>query len=309
MKRSVDIIIPNHNGSELLRQNLPRVLKEAKTVDAKVFVCDDASSDTSVETINCFPQITLFQTRKRSGFAASVNRAIKMTKGEIVVLLNSDVCPEKEFLLPLLPHFSDPGVFAVGCLDKSIEEGGTVYRGRGIGVFKKGFLNHDRGDIGKSSTLWVSAGSGAFRRSIWQELGGFDELFAPFYYEDIDLSYRAQKAGCKIVFEATSVVVHKHREGAIQKLYLPGFIKTVSYRNQFLFYWKNISSQQLLVQHLWWMPYHLLSATIRLDGAFFIGFLMALCCLPQIISRRKKIAKLWRKKDEMITIPYQDEMA
>ena len=47
--------------------------------------------------------------------------------------------PEKDFLKPLMEHFNDESVFAVGCMDKSIENGKTVLRGRGIGKWKKGF--------------------------------------------------------------------------------------------------------------------------------------------------------------------------
>ena len=70
-------------------------------------------------------------------------------------------------------------------------------------------LVHSRGEVNKTNTLWVNGGSGAFRKSIWEDLGGFDELYNPFYWEDIDLSYRAKKAGYKIIYVPTAKVYHK----------------------------------------------------------------------------------------------------
>ena len=116
----------------------------------------------------------------------------------LYILFNTDVYPDKDFLTPLLSHFKDEKVFAVGCMDKSIEGKDVVLRGRGIGVWKRGFLVHEKGEIEKSDTLWVSGGSGAFRKSIWDKLGGLNELYNPFYWEDIDLSYRAQNQDTKL---------------------------------------------------------------------------------------------------------------
>src|SRR5258706_3285648 len=218
---NLSIIIPNYNGSALLKKNVPAVVNAFegyKDGDVQLIIPDDASSDDSVEVIkNLFSQIkirhihaTLVENKDRSqgGFSKNVNRGVAVATGDILILLNSDVVPHKDFLASLLKHFHDKRVFAVGCMDESIEEDKKVLRGRGVGKWKRGFLQHSAGKISKepSSTLWVSGGSGAFRREIWDILGGLNEIYNPFYWEDIDLSYRALKSGYLLIFEPRSVV-------------------------------------------------------------------------------------------------------
>ena len=316
---NISIIIPNYNGEELLKKNLPKVIEAAegyKEGDTEITIVDDDSTDGSVIYIkNKISNIRdtykkskinlkIFENPTNLGFSSIVNRGVEKAKGEIVVLLNTDVLPEEDFLKPLIEHFNDKSVFAVGCMDKSIDlpagkagNGKTVLRGRGIGKWEKGFLVHRRGEVDKKNTLWVSGGSGAFRKSIWDKLSGFNEPYNPFYWEDIDLSYRALKSGYKVLFEKRSVVYHKHSEGAIKTHYSEFQIKTIAYRNQFIFVWENATDISLQFLHVFWLPYHFLKALIRLDMPFFIGFLRALILLPKIIISSFKAQKMFVKTD------------
>jgi GT2 family glycosyltransferase len=200
----------------------------------------------------------------------------------------------------LLSHFSDETVFAIGCLDKSLENGKIIEKGRGLGEWKRGFLVHRRGEVNKKNTLWVSGGSGAFRKLIWETSGGLNELYSPFYWEDIDLSYRALKSGYKIFFEPRSVVVHKHEEGSILGKYSSSKIKTIAYRNQFIFVWENATDWNLQFLHFLWLPYHLGKAVLRRDKEFFIGFFGALILLPKVIKSSFKAQRLFIKKDKEV---------
>lgn len=302
----LSIIIPNYNGRQLLEKNLPIVIKNSPNV--KIIIVDDGSIDGSIDLIKTnFPQIKIIQKDNNAGFSDTVNLGVEQTKTDIVILLNNDVRPKKGWLKPLLGHFKDKQVFAVGCLDKSIENNKTVLRGRGIGQFKRGFLIHKRGEINKTSTLWVSAGSGAFRRSIWEKLGGLDPLFSPFYWEDIDLSYRAQKIGYKILFECQSQVIHEHEKGAIKKEFSPEYVKSIAFRNQFIFFWKNITSHRLILSHICWLPYYLIRALINWDRAFIKGFLMVILSLPQIYVKKKQLKKEFKLKDQQIVETFQNE--
>ncbi len=311
----ISIVIPNYNGEELLRKNLPKVIEAAegyKEGDAEIIIADDASIDRSVAYIkNQISNIKdtykkskinlkIFENPTNLGFSSTVNKGAKEAKGDILILLNTDVVPEKDFLEPLIAHFNDKSVFAVGCMDKSIENGKTVLRGRGIGKWKKGFLVHNRGEINKANTLWVAGGSGAFRKSIWDKLSGFNELYSPFYWEDIDLSYRALKSGYKVLFEPKSIVYHEHEKGAIKSQYSPFQIKTVAYKNQFIFVWENATDLDLQFFHIVWLPYHLIKALLRRDLAFFLGFFKALILLPKIIQSSFKAQKLFIKSDREV---------
>ncbi len=303
----ISVVIPNYNGESLLKKNLLKVfaaLEEYKNGKTEVVIVDDASTDASASVISNFKfkisNLRLIANEKNLGFSSAVNRGVKEAKGEIVVLLNTDVIPEEDFLQPLLKHFKDNKVFAVGCMDKSLENDKTVLRGRGLGVWKRGFLVHRRGEVDKTNTLWVSGGSGAFRKSIWENLGGFNELYNPFYWEDIDLSYRALKSGYKVLFEPKSIVMHYHEEGAIKNKYLPSEIKIIAYKNQFIFAWENTTDLSLQALHFFWLPYHFIKALFRLDVAFFLGFFKALVLMPKVIKSSLNYQKLFIFSDKQV---------
>ena len=315
---NISIIIPNYNGEDLLRKNLPKVIKIAESYkkgNIEIIVIDDCSTDNSIKTIQSLTQITglnrkinlkIIQNEKNLGFSPTVNKAAKEATGEVLVLLNTDVLPEEFFLEPLIKNFDDNKVFAVGCMDKSIEDGKTVFRGRGLGKWEKGFLIHRKGEVSKNNTLWVNGGSGAFRRSIWNKLSGFNELYAPFYWEDIDLSYRALKSGYRVLFEPKSTVVHEHEEGSIKKTVKPMSVRITSYRNQFYFVWINITDLSFIVSHLFWLPLQLFSATIHGDTAFLRGFLLAFFHVPQVLIRRQKVQSLTKISDHSILARFSE---
>ena len=305
---TVSIVIPNYNGQQLLKKNLPKIIEFIRHNESKLFIkeliiVDDASTDRSVEQVgnhhsksNNFSYIVL-RNKKNRGFSSTVNRGGRHATGDIVVLLNTDVCPEPDFLKSALVHFKNSAVFAVGFLDKSIEGGKTVKRGRGMGYWHKGFVLHKRGDIDRMDTFWVSCGSGAFRRDMWNRLGGLDELYNPFYWEDIDLSYRAQKSGYTIVFEPKSVVIHEHEKGAILSHFSEKHVTTIAYRNQMYFVWKNITDVGLLLSHFFWLPQHTFHALLVSDWVFLTALLQATMHLPKVISHRRKQKKLYKKSD------------
>lgn len=275
-----------------MEKHLPAVLLAARGAD--VIVVDDCSTDDSVALLRKnYPQVKIIKTDRRRGFSSAVNLGVKIAKSDIIVLLNSDVEPEHDFLTHLLKHFFHKDVFAVGCMEKD----NGVLRGRGIAHWEKGFYIHARGEVDKTDTPWVAGGSGAFRRDIWMKLGGMDELFNPFYWEDIDLSYRARKAGYKIRFEPKSIVSHYHDEGAIKTSFTDFEVKSLAYRNQFLFIWKNLTDTRIWLQHMIYTPLRLLG-----DPAMVIGYIKALIKLPQIVTSHIKLRSLWKKSDRSLDL-------
>ena len=321
---NISVVIPNYNGENLLKKNLPKVFEAANyyavadNAKVEIIIVDDSSSDNSIGYIkyqiskikNTYQKskilLTFFENEKNLGFSSTVNRGVREASGEIVVLLNTDVVPEKGFLDSLLFHFKDDKVFAVGCMDKSIEDGKTILRGRGTGRWQKGFLVHARGEVDKTNTLWVAGGSGAFRKSTWDKLGGFDELYSPFYWEDIDLSYRAIKSGFKVLFEPKSIVVHEHEKGAIKGAYSPFQVNTIAYRNQFIFVWKNVTDLGLQLLHFFWLPYHFTKAFASGEWAFVLGFFQAFIRLPQVIKSKIRSQKYFTKLDREVVKEFRE---
>lgn len=303
----ISFIIPNYNGEKLLEKNLPTVFAIAKKNNVEVIIIDDCSTDNSLLSLKQLQssykkdiEVIILENQVNSGFASTVNKGVKAAQGDIVVLLNTDVRPQDDFLQPLVAHFKKDNVFAVGCMDKSVENDSVVLRGRGLGKWQRGFLVHRRGEVTKEKTLWVSGGSSAFRKSLWEKLGGFNELYNPFYWEDIDLSYRALKAGYEILFEKESLVTHEHEKGSIKKSYSPLAIKTIAYRNQCFFVWLNASDPDLIVSHILWLPYHLVNTFFKKDFAFLSGLFQGILLFPQVIGARGRVQKLQVKTDKIV---------
>lgn len=283
MEKKISVVIPNYNGREILLKNVPSVISSCR--GAEIIVVDDASTDDSVKLLHKkFKKVKVIRLRKNRGFATAANEGVKAAKNEIVLLLNSDVSPRKNFLQPALRYFkTKEKIFSVGLCDYSHEKGQIIRRGRGGGYFAKGFIFHYAAHTERGLTLWTSGGSSLVRRKIFLKLGGFDPIYKPFYWEDIDLGFRAARSGYVCYFEPLSAVDHYHEQGAILKQKSEFFIKSVSYKNQFIFVWKNINDYMLIMQHFIYLPYHFFKALIKLDFPFYIGFFWALFSLPKLI--------------------------
>lgn len=290
----VSIVIPNWNGSKRLKRNLPKVLEAAQKGSVKeVIVVDDASVDDSARVLKeNFSDINLIQKDKNSGFSTTVNLGVEKAGGDLVLLLNNDVSPKEDFLEALLPHFKNPKVFSVGC-----NSGGLWV----VAYFKDGYFWHSQASVKEEDviethrTLWASGGSGIFKKSIWQELSGLDELFNPFYEEDADLGYRATKRGYLNLWEPKSVVEHYREPGVISTHFSKQFVDKIAQRNQLFFIWKNITSDKLISEHVKALAKRLLQ-----HPKYWQVFLSALIKRPQILAKREVEKKQSKLSDEEV---------
>jgi GT2 family glycosyltransferase len=289
----ISIIIPNYNGEALLEANLPAVLRAkdfSKNNILEIIVVDDGSKDKSVEVVKKnFPSVKLIKHTINRGFSAAVNTGVRAAKGDLICLLNSDVIPEKNFLESVLNYFNDKALFAV-----SFNEIGKF--GWAKGIFTDGFIGHTPGGKSQTShvTFWVSGGSGIFRRYVWMELGGMDDkLFSPFYWEDIDLCYRALKRGYKLLWDPKAKVEHQHQTTIknISKKY----VEQIQERNQLIFIWKNLTSKNLFKKHIAGLVKR--SAT---HPGYLLIVLKALGKIGFIVKARKKEIKEAIVSDEVI---------
>ncbi len=314
---SITIVIPNYNGDILLERNIPFVVKAAQYFQKNtnntigIIIIDDASTDQSLSVLeelqNAYGKKIPFKVlinKKNLGFASTVNKGVKHAASEFVMLLNTDVRPSENFLIPLYKHFGSEKMFAVGCLEKSIEGERVVERGRGIAKWRRGLYIHSWGKPNDDSTAWVSGGSGMFRKSIWDLLGGLQEIYDPFYWEDIDLSYRAQKFGYDICFEKNSVVTHKHSEGAIQSTVSKSRVQKIAFRNQFFFIWINITDLTLILTHIAFLPIHLCKALFRFDMPYLYGFMAAIVNLPRICTVRGRQKLMIARPDKSLQLTH-----
>lgn len=299
MEKRISVIIPNYNGKHLLEKNLPSVVKNCSGCD--IIVVDDASTDGSVEFLkHKFKKVRIVRLNKNSGFAAAANLGVEKAKSPFVLLLNSDVSPRQNFLKPALKHFANEKLFGIGLQDYSHEKGKIIVKGRGGMKFKRGFFIHFPAFIERGATFWVSGGSGLFDRNKFLQLKGFDLIFKPFYWEDIDLSFRAWRAGYSCIFEPLAKVDHYHEEGSIITQKSQFYILSAAYKNQFIFTWKNISNYLWALEHLFWLPYHIVKAIVSLNFAFVTGLIWAALLLPNLILSQHLINNDYKFNDKEI---------
>lgn len=284
----VSMVIPNWNGRKKLEQNLPRVLKLKGL--SEIIVVDDDSSDDSVAFLRQnYPDVKLITKDKNSGFSSTVNTGVNHTKGEIIFLLNSDAVPEVDCLNPALSHFQNPQIFSVG-----FNTGGSWSWAN----FKDGYFWHYQStDITNQphQTLWASGGSGLFHKDIWNTLLGFDEMFDPFYEEDVDLGYRATKRGYKNIWEPNAHVEHYKQTGVISEHFKSEFVSGIAQRNQLLFIWKNITSPKLIKAHR-----QSLMKKLIVHPKYWQVFIQAISKMPQALSKRSVERNQAKISDEQI---------
>ena len=289
MKPEITLIITNWNGSKLLRECLPTVL-EAVRFDHhhfyEIMVIDDCSTDNSLEILaKEFPEIRVEKTPQNLGFQEANNYAVKLARSKIVMPMNNDIKLEPKALYYLAKHFDNKDTFAVSGKIFAFDQTTFLYGNRG-GYFQKGHFHlYEKPPEDESQTLFACGGAFMVNRQKYLDLGGFDSMYHPLYYEEIDLSYRALKRGWKVHYEPQSIAYHKVQATITRQEKLRR-ISLISARNNYLFVWKNILDRSMTLTFLFYIPLFLLRDLFRLKSRFWIAFYMALKRLPRALKGR-----------------------
>ena len=220
--KKISIIILNWNG-QLFLEKYFGILKQNSPVEiAEIIVADNASTDNSITWLSeNHPEIRTIILDKNYGFAGGYNKAIEQIEAEYFLLLNSDVEVGENWLNPLLELMdSDEKIGVCGpkllsCENKEYFE----YSGAAGGFIDTWGYPFCRGrifetcekDIGqyneKIECFWISGAALMIRSSVFNEAGMFDDAFFA-HQEEIDLCWRVQNLGYKIVCEPKSFVYH-----------------------------------------------------------------------------------------------------
>jgi len=283
----ISVVIPTYKNKEETIINLKHNLPFFK--GCEIVVINDNPQERLRPDFDLFPQIKLIENDINLGFAGAVHKAIQQTKGDFILLLNNDVLlNDNSFLNATNMLQKDENLFAVSFAQK--EKDSTIV-GKNILYWEKGFFQHKKAyDVKTGINGWAEGGSCIVNKKLYEKIGGFDPLYSPFYWEDIDLSYRAWKAGYKIIFDPRIQVIH-HHESTIGKLFEKNQIQIIAYRNQFIFIWKNIQDTSLLINHFAYLPFFLISQIIKGHFSIVQGLISALFLLPSIIKKRHIIFK------------------
>ncbi len=289
MKPEITLIITNWNGSKLLRECLPTVL-EAVRFDRhhcyEVMVIDDCSNDNSLRILaDEFPEVRAEQTPQNLGFQEANNYAVKLAESKIVMPMNNDIKLDPKALHYLAQHFDNKDTFAVSGKIFAFDQTTFLYGNRG-GYFHKGHFHlYEKPPEDESQTLFACGGAFMVNRQKYLDLGGFDSMYHPLYYEEIDLSYRALKRGWKVHYEPQSIAYHKVQATITRQEKLRR-ISLISARNNYLFIWKNILDRSMTLTFLFYIPLFLLRDLFRLKSRFWVAFYMALKRLPRALRGR-----------------------
>ena len=219
-KEKIAIVILNWNGKDLLEKFLPSVITHSE--DAVIYVADNASTDDSIAFLKSnFPTIKIIQNTQNSGYAKGYNDALKQVNEAIFCLLNSDVEvtdgwlnpiytifktePETAIIQPKILDFKKKDYFEyAGAAGGFIDKYGYPYcRGR---IFNS--IEKDYGQYNDSTTVfWASGACFFIRKSVFDNLNGFDESFFA-HMEEIDLCWRAHNSGYTTKYVGASTIYH-----------------------------------------------------------------------------------------------------
>jgi GT2 family glycosyltransferase len=216
----VSIIVVNYNGGEIVEACLEALLRQSYEAQ-EVIVVDNNSCDKSVEDIQRIMKkdsadfFKLISLNKNIGFASGNLEGLKHAEGEYIALLNNDTEADERWLEELAKAMdSDPNVGI--CASKMIVHGtdiidsagdgfSTALKGFGEGEGQKSFLYNE-----KRCIFGACGGAALYRRKMIEEIGFLDEDFF-LIHEDIDLNFRAQLNGWKVLYVPTAIVYHRVR--------------------------------------------------------------------------------------------------
>lgn len=223
------VIIVNYNVKYFLEVCLHSVLKASESVDTEIIVVDNNSTDGSCEFIRRrFPSVVLIENKDNKGFSKANNQGVAIAKGEYILFLNPDTVMPEDFLDKLVGYMDkNPDAGAIG---PRLMDGKGVFSPDGkksfptlsVAIFKTIGLNklfprsalfnrYYAVHIPDDQVAEVEVLSGCcmlVRRTAMERAGGaFDEDFF-MYCEDVDLSYRIQKAGYKNIYYPPATLIH-----------------------------------------------------------------------------------------------------
>lgn len=301
---SIFVVIPNWDGADLLADCLRSL--EKQTLNHRIIVVDNGSVDESIGIIEKdFKEVVLLKNSKNLGFAGGVNTGIRYAlknQATAIALFNNDAIADEDWLKNLhetLMNEREAGIVTCKILlsDKvQLDSTGDFYSVWGI-PFPRGRNLIDKKQFDSEKYVFgASGGASIYKASMLRDIGIFDERFFA-YYEDVDISFRAQLAGWKVIYEPKAIAYH---ELSATSNKLGDFTRYHSIKNFLILYTKNMPAQ-LYWKYLPVFLYQFLRTTVRsiINRKMTIwlkAVITFLKYLPSILKDRRNIQKL-RKVD------------
>lgn len=214
-KPQITVLIPVHNQWPLMLNCLRSLVVAANGTRFEVIVADDASSDVTTQLERQIPWLRIWRSEQNQGFLATCNGAAALARGELLLLLNNDTLVGDHALdrlwqsLERHPEAGVVGAAVWGADGLPLEVGGIVWADGEVWNHGRGFapehwfaLDYER------QSDYVSGCALAIRRSLWEQLEGFDPRYRPAYCEDTDLCLRVWEAGHTVLVEPQARILH-----------------------------------------------------------------------------------------------------
>lgn len=305
MKQTISVILPNYNGRNLLLENIPSIVNslENSKCEYEIIVVDDYSTDDSIEVLRKeFPFVKTLVNEINHGFSYTCNKGIFNASNSVLCIVNTDVTFTEDYFKNAIKYFDDDNVFALkGNIINyksnfndivSIEKTAKLFMKRGFIRFNKkieyipdSFTYKIGGHIVLLGCCFLCNKEKAI------ELGGFDEIYSPFYWEDSDIAIRALKKGYKLIYEPLCIVYHK-TSSTIPNYRSKNKIKLVSNRNKFIFTWKHLEGINQWSSHIFYLFFSIFTRWIFLDWRYYFSFVSALFRFLKFNSKIKQLTKL-----------------
>lgn len=211
---AVSIVVPVYNQWAYTYQCLLSIKEHCSGVPYEIILADDCSTDQTRNATACFPNINVVRTETNLGFIGNCNNGARRARGKYVLFLNNDTIVQPGWLESLHKLMErEPSIGVSG--SKLIYSDGTLQEAGGIIWKDASGWNYGRLSDPREPEFnyvkevdYISGASIMVRRDLWEKVGGFDTYYAPAYFEDVDLAFRARELGYKVVFQPASVVVH-----------------------------------------------------------------------------------------------------
>ena len=245
MKIIASVIIPNWNGEDYISECLDSLNKQTFK-GFEVIVVDNGSTDNSISIIESkYAEVIIKKLSYNTGFAAAVNKGIKMSKAKYAVLMNNDTYADKNWLKALIEEM-EKNNYSFAASKMLFYDKRTHINTAGDEITKYGWAKQigfdlkDGSKFSKNKEIFsASGGSVIIRNSLFKEVGYFDEKFFA-YLEDVDWCFRAQLLGHKGLFVADSKIFH-HVSATTKKFSTLGEYLTV--RNTLAMIYKNFPAK------------------------------------------------------------------
>lgn len=210
----VSIIIPVYNQFAYTYCCLESILKYSGDIKYEVIVADDCSTDLTCELNKAVRGIRILNNSNNLRFLLNCNHAAEYAKGKYILFLNNDTQVRENWLSSLVSLMeTNETIGMVGSKliypDGHLQEaGGIVWKDGSAWNYGQKKMPDDPEYNYVKDADYISGAAIMIRSELWKQIGGFDERYAPAYYEDTDLAFEVRKRGYRVVYQPLSVVVH-----------------------------------------------------------------------------------------------------